>query len=96
MSDLMKIILADKLKTRKRLAKLPIEQKLTMLEQMRDRSRLLAGNSLRNRYKTTTPFVVVSGNEGVLLETGARKWAMMSPVVRLFPDQSDTLQNSGK
>jgi hypothetical protein len=94
MSELMKKILADKFKTRKRLANLPIEQKLTLMEKMRDRSRLLAANSLRNRLNATTPLIVVSGDVGVLSETGAHKWSRMPPIVRLFPSQSNTLQNS--
>jgi hypothetical protein len=43
----MKRILADKLAARKRLVALPIEEKLTLLEKMRDRSRLLATSPLR-------------------------------------------------
>lgn len=42
MSKLMEKVLAGKLKTRKRLASLPFEQKLALLEKMRDRSRLIA------------------------------------------------------
>ena len=47
MSELMNNILAEKLKTRKRLAALSFEEKLTMMEKMRDRERLLATNPLR-------------------------------------------------
>jgi hypothetical protein len=49
MSALMEKILAGKRKTRKRLAALPFEQKLTLMEKMRDRSLLLAKNPLRTR-----------------------------------------------
>ena len=49
MSELMNQILAEKLKTRKRLAALPFAEKLTMMEKMRDRERLLAANPLRRR-----------------------------------------------
>lgn len=93
MSELMKKILADKLKTRKSLARLPIEKKLAIMERMRDRNLLLATNSLRNPPSMTTPLVVVSGEKGVLSETGAHKWSRIPPVVRLFPDKSNILQN---
>ncbi len=49
----MEKILADKRKTRKRLAALPFEQKLTLLEKMRDRSLLIASTSLRTRQKSS-------------------------------------------
>ena len=47
MSVAMEKILASKLKARKRLAALPFDRKLTLMEKMRDRSLLLAKNSLR-------------------------------------------------
>jgi hypothetical protein len=94
MSELMKNILADKLKTRKRLAALPVEQKIALMEKMRDRSRLLAVSALRKRYADTTPLIVVSGDGEVLSEAGGHKWAMMPPVVRLFPDQSNIRPNA--
>ena len=90
----MEKILADKLKTRKHLAALSFEKKLVLMEKMRDRSLSLAENSLRSRYNATTPIIVVSGDGGVILsEAGARRWSQMPPVVRLCPDQSNTLQN---
>jgi hypothetical protein len=49
MSDLMKRILADKLKTRKELAGLPFDEKLAIMEKIRQRSALLAENSLRQQ-----------------------------------------------
>ena len=49
MSALMEKILAGKRKARKRLAALPFERKLTLMEKMRDRSLLLAKNPLRMR-----------------------------------------------
>ena len=93
MSELMKRILADKLKTRKSLAALPIEQKLTLMERMRDRSLLLASNPLKTRRFVTMPVVVVSG-DGQLLGFDAQTRMLMSPVFRQFPVQSDTLQNA--
>ena len=47
MSAFMEKILAGKRKTRKRLAALSFERKLTLMEKMRDRSLLLAKNPLR-------------------------------------------------
>jgi len=47
MSELMEKVLADKRKARKRLATLPFEQKLILLEKMRDRNLLIA--SLRQK-----------------------------------------------
>ncbi|HEY5041869.1 MAG TPA: hypothetical protein VIK53_07685 [Verrucomicrobiae bacterium] len=49
MSALMEKILAGKRKARKRLAALPFERKLTLMEKMRDRSLLLAKNPLRTQ-----------------------------------------------
>jgi hypothetical protein len=54
MSDLMNRILADKLKTRKELAALPFDEKLTIIEKIRQRSALLAENSLRQDKPPTT------------------------------------------
>lgn len=42
MSKLMETLLAAKAANRKRLAALPIEEKLAMMEAMRDRGRLIA------------------------------------------------------
>jgi hypothetical protein len=41
MSELMEKILADKINERKRLASLPFEEKLTLMEKMRERSLLI-------------------------------------------------------
>ena len=49
MSELMDKILAGKTKVRKRLADLPFEEKVVILEKLRDRSLLLAQNPLRTR-----------------------------------------------
>ena len=94
MSELMKKILADKLKTRKRLANLPFEQKLTLMEKMRDRGLLIAANSLRVRRHSIMPFVVVSGDGVGLSGLGAHTGGLMPLAVRQLPDQSNILQNS--
>ena len=60
MSDLMDKILADKAKTRKELADLPFDQKLAIMEKIRERSALLAENPLRKQKPPTT--AVVSGS----------------------------------
>lgn len=66
MNEMMKHILASKRDMRKKLAKLPIEQKLDLVRMMRDRSSLIASNPLRQ------PIMSVSG-EGVKLSgLGAR------------------------
>jgi phenylacetate-coenzyme A ligase PaaK-like adenylate-forming protein len=49
MKQVLKNVLASKLKTRKDLANLPFEKKLEIMEKMRERSALLAKNSLRNQ-----------------------------------------------
>ena len=49
MSELMDKILADKVKTRKELADLPFDEKLTLMEKIRERSSLLAENPLRKQ-----------------------------------------------
>ena len=53
MSDLMNRIVADKLKTRKELADLPFDEKLAIMEKIRQRSALLAENSLRQQKPPT-------------------------------------------
>jgi hypothetical protein len=45
MSELMEKLLADKAAERKRLVALPFEEKLTLLEKMRDRSLLIKKSS---------------------------------------------------
>ncbi|HEX4120487.1 MAG TPA: hypothetical protein VH619_07720 [Verrucomicrobiae bacterium] len=54
MSDMMNKILADKLKTRKELADLPFDEKLTIMEKLRERNAMLAENPLRRQSSTTT------------------------------------------
>jgi hypothetical protein len=54
MSELMNKILAGKRESRKRLAALPIAQKLALVEKMRDRSRLIASSPLRRRRSLRT------------------------------------------
>jgi hypothetical protein len=51
MSDYMRKVLESKRETRKRLAELPFAQKLILLEKLRDRSLLLAANSLRRQHQ---------------------------------------------
>jgi hypothetical protein len=94
MNDLMQRILADKLKTRKSLAALPFEQKLTILEKMRDRSSLIAGNVLRTRRASAMPFVAVSGDVVVLSGLVSQRLASKPLVFRQYSDQPNTLQNS--
>lgn len=81
-------ILVGKLKTRKRLAALPFDQKLTLMEMMRDRSLLIAANS------STTPLVVVSGDVVVISGVGVRIEGLMPLVVHQSPDQLNIRQNS--
>jgi hypothetical protein len=49
MNDLMNSLLREKAAARRRLANLPIEEKLRLMERMRDRARLIAANPLRMR-----------------------------------------------
>lgn len=49
MTELMQKLLAAKLQTRKKLAKLPFEEKLVLLEKMRDRSLFLAAHRLKKK-----------------------------------------------
>ena len=50
MSLLIEKILSDKRETRRQLAGLPFAQKLELLEKLRDRSKLIAASSLRQRH----------------------------------------------
>lgn len=45
MSELMEKLLADKAEARKRLVELPYEEKLTLLEKMRDRDLLIKNSA---------------------------------------------------
>jgi hypothetical protein len=49
MNELMNSLLREKAARRRRLANLPIEEKLKLMEKMRDRARLIAANPLRIR-----------------------------------------------
>jgi len=89
----MKKILAAKLAARKLNANLPIEDKLTMMERMRDRSRMIAGNSLRWRH-SAMPFLVVAGDGVVLSGLVSKRLALTPPVVRQYSNQPNTLQNA--
>jgi len=51
MSDLMNKILAAKAQLRRELAALPFEQKIALVEKMRDRSLLMASSPLRRPIK---------------------------------------------
>lgn len=48
MSELMEKLLADKAEARKRLVELPYEEKLTLLEKMRDRDLLIKNSASRS------------------------------------------------
>lgn len=56
MSKLMEKLLADKAAERKRLVSLPYEEKLTLLEQMRDRDLLIKNSASAPKAGTTAGF----------------------------------------
>ena len=62
MSELMDKILADKLATRKQLARLPFDEKLAIMEKIRSRSVLLAENSLRKPKSAPLAFSSKANN----------------------------------
>lgn len=66
MTELMQQILAAKAENRKRLAALPFEEKLVLMERMRDRGRLIAAarQKLRENQHHSTP---VQSPEGQLV-----------------------------
>ena len=84
MSEMMDRILAAKLAERKRIAALPIEQKLAMMEQLRDLT-----FSIRN-----PTVVVVSGDAVALSATGAQIVESKPLASHQLPDQLHTRQNS--
>lgn len=51
MSDFMRKVLESKRQARQRLARLSFAEKLVLLEKLRDRSRLIAGSSLRTQSR---------------------------------------------
>jgi hypothetical protein len=55
MNEYMRKVLESKRETRRRLAALPFSQKLVLLEKLRDRSLLIAANSLRRRHHRHLP-----------------------------------------
>lgn len=88
-------ILADKAKTRKELADLPFDEKLTIMEKIRERSALLAENPLRKQSSPTTAVVIVAGGSVVLSGLDARKTVTTPPAFHQLQHQSNILQNSG-
>ena len=52
MSELMEKLLADKAAERKRLVALSFEEKLTLLEKMRDRGLLIKNSASAQKHKT--------------------------------------------
>jgi hypothetical protein len=93
MSEMMKKILADKARTRKRLAALPFDKKLAILERMRDRNIAISTSPLRSLYQTK-PFVVVAANGEMMTIAGSPSTVLKRPVVRQFQDQLNILQSS--
>jgi len=59
----MNRILADKVRTRKELADLPFDEKLAIMEKIRERNAMLAENVLRNQTPPPASGVVVAGGE---------------------------------
>ena len=68
MSELMDKILAAKARTRKELASLPFDQKLDLMEKMRERNAMLAKNPLRRQPQAAKPAVIVGGSEVAPIE----------------------------
>ena len=54
MSEFMRKVLESKRETRRRLAQLPFAQKLVLLDQLRDRSLLIATSPLRRKHQPRT------------------------------------------
>ena len=73
MSELMDRLLAGKLRTRKELAALPFDQKLEIMERIRERNALLAENPLRTRNQATNPSVVPVGPQETPPNTRSKK-----------------------
>ena len=67
MSDFMDRILADKAKTRRELADLPFDEKLVIMEKLRQRNALLAENPLRRQNPPTDQPPQVSEVDVVVL-----------------------------
>jgi hypothetical protein len=61
MSDLMDKIMAGKAKTRKELARLPFDEKLAIMEKIRQRSALLEESSLRKQEPPATALASIAG-----------------------------------
>jgi hypothetical protein len=51
MSDFLRKVLESKRETRRRLAQMPIAEKLVLLEKLRDRSLLIAASPLRRLHQ---------------------------------------------
>lgn len=62
MSDVIDKILAAKLKMRRELADLPFDQKLDLMEKIRERNEMLAENPLHYRARENKAVAAVSGN----------------------------------
>lgn len=94
MSELMNKILADKIKTRKQLAALPFEEKLAIMEKIRQRSTMLAESPLRKQMPPVTTSVVVAGGAVVSSGPDAHKTGLTPPAYHPPQGQSNIRQNS--
>lgn len=90
MNEIMQQILADKAANRKRLAALPFEQKLSIMEKLRDRAITIAGSQLR--MNQPRPLMMVSVDGVVLRVPDANIKVLRQPVVRPFVAQPNTPQ----
>ena len=90
MNDLMKRILDDKLAARKRNADLPIERKLELVEEMRDRNRTIA-ESGKEYYQ---PALVLTVTVGRRPQSVSHRGVLKQRVYPLPPIESRSYQNS--
>jgi hypothetical protein len=86
MSELLNRILEGKIKTRRELADLPFSEKLKLMEQIRERSALLAEYRLRAQSPMTKSTVVAS--EGVEAAPVPDKHKTESMPLVAVPDQT--------
>lgn len=75
MSNLFQKLLEEKLQSRRRLAALPFEEKLAIVEQMRQRQVAISQSSLRvaSRQPAQVVTIAINGREPTVSRTGVLK-----------------------
>jgi hypothetical protein len=96
MSELMTRVLENKQKGREDLANLPFEEKIALIEKMKERGMAIAASPLRKQFQNLIPkaaaAVIVIATSAGEIEISAQIPGLTPPARRLPQDQPDTHQ----